>query len=32
MGSRRSAREFALQMLYQTETSKIPMSKIEQHF
>jgi N utilization substance protein B len=32
MGSRRSAREFALQMLYQAEASGAPMSEIERHF
>jgi len=32
MGSRRSAREFALQMLYQAEASGMPMSEVERHF
>jgi N utilization substance protein B len=32
MGSRRSAREYALQMLYQAEASGMPMPEIERHF
>jgi len=32
MGSRRSAREFALQMLYQAEASGMPISEVERYF
>ena len=32
MGSRRSAREFALQMLYQADASSMPMEDVAAHF